>query len=163
MKRKAVTTLTALVLATLLSACSSTYKPAPIGDELVWRSDSSRPGWTVDAPAVDRGEFYAFMGQSLYHSTERAARTNAEVDAAAQAASFLSRDLQRNYEQLSTGGTVESGVQDVAVTTTDSVKMSSDMVLTKLSHEGIYLEQWRKGNVMLWKAYVKMHLPKSRI
>ncbi|MFA7455583.1 MAG: hypothetical protein WCZ10_14100 [Desulfobulbaceae bacterium] len=150
-----------LLLASFLGACASNYKPVPAGDKLLWSSDDNRPGWTVTPPDVDAGESHVFVGQSLLHGTERAARTNAEVDASAQAASFLSRQVKRQYTQNSSGGTVEKGIQNLNVDVQDQVELSADQIMDKLSVEEWYLEHWQQGKEKLWKAFVRVRLPKS--
>lgn len=145
-----------------LAACATTFKPAPIGDSLVWSSASDRPGWTVNPPKTVQGDTLVFTGQSLYHSTERGARTSAEMDASANAATYLSRHVKRDYTETTSGGVTENGIQNPHVTTKDVKEITADQVLNKLETDDWYLEQWRKGDKILWKAFVKVSLPKNR-
>jgi hypothetical protein len=153
--------LTLLAFALLLSACASNFKPAPIGDELIWSSHSKRPGWTVKSPDVDQGNAYVFVGQSLYHSTERAARTNAEVNAATQASTYLLQEVSRTYNQETAGSAAESQVMNNQVKVLETVTLTSDQVLAKMAIDDLYIEQWRKGKETLWKVFAKAQLPKS--
>lgn len=156
-------TLLGLILFTLvMGGCAKTYPPAPIGDELVWSSAENRPAWTVDAPNPDSGDQLVFVGQSLYHGTERAARTNAEVDASSKAATFLSHNLKRNYLQTSEGTAQDGQVHNLEVNINENVELSADHLLAKMRAEDWYLEMWRKGGQTFWKAYVKTRLPRAR-
>ena len=151
------------LIALVMGGCAKTYKPMPIGDELVWTSDDKRPGWTVDTPEPDDGKSFVFVGQSLYHGTERAARTNAQVDASSQAATYLAHELKRSYTQTSTGGTSEDQIQNLGVNINETFELTADQVLAKMEFEDWYIEQWRKGTDTFFKVYVRARLPKSRI
>lgn len=160
--KKLLTLLSLLALALIMGGCAKTYVPAPIGDELIWSSAKDRPAWTVDAPDPNSGDKLVFVGQSLYHGTERAARTNAEVDASSKAATFLSHQLKRNYLQTSDGTAQDGQVHNLEVNINETVELSADQVLAKMTAEDWYLEMWRKGGQTFWKAYVKTRLPKGR-
>lgn len=152
-----------LCLAFALSACSTVYTPAPIGDELVWTSnEDGRPGWSVEAPEIEDGDYLVFVGQSLYHSTERGARVSAESNAAAQAALYLSRNAKQTYIEQTDGSAMESDVQDPSVTISSTTEVSADEVLVKMVTDEWYLENWRKDGQKLWKAFAKVRLPKAR-
>lgn len=161
---KQITTLTLILLAAfVMGGCAKNYKPVPIGDELVWKSDDKRPGWTVDTPEPEQGDEYIFVGQSLYHGTERAARTNAQVDASSQAATYLLHHLKRNYTQTSAGGAAEDKTINLEVNINETVELTADQVLAKMEVEDWYIEMWRKGTENFFKVYVKTKLPKARI
>ncbi|AJF08174.1 hypothetical protein [Geoalkalibacter subterraneus] len=159
---KKIKILLALIPALAVCACSTTYPPAPIGDSIIWSTHDERPGWSVEAPDIDEGDEYVFVGQSLYHSTERGARVNAEANAAQQAALFLSRHVEGQYAESTTGGGTESGIQDPNVSIDGVLKISTDQVLNKMQVDEWYLENWRKGPDTLWKAFVRVKIPKDR-
>ena len=160
---KQITTITLILLAAfVMSGCSTSYKPVPVGDELIWRSADERPGWTVDTPETDQGDAYVFIGQSLYHGTERAARTNAQADASSQAATYLLHELKRDYTQTSAGGATEDQVMNLAVDINETVELTADQVLAKMDVEDWYIEMWRKGTENFFKIFVKTKLPKTR-
>lgn len=155
--------ITLMAVAVVFGGCARSYPPAPIGDELVWTSDDERPGWTVDMPEPDDGKSLVFVGQSLYHSTERSARTNAEVDASSKAATYLAHQLNRNYNQITSGSALEDETQNNSVEIYETVELTADQVLAKMETEDTYIEMWRRGTGTFWKIYVKTRLPKSRI
>lgn len=161
--KKTLLIMLSLVLAFALIGCGKGFKPAPIGDELVWTSHKNRPAWTVEAPDVNGKGAYVFVGQSLYHSTERAARTNAEANAASQAALYLNRDVNSSYREQTHGGTTEAGIQDAGVVIDGNVEITTQQILSKLSPEDWYLEMWKKGGQTFWRAFVMVNLPKGRI
>ena len=161
--RKMITLTLSALVALSLAACSTSFKPAPIGDELVWSSEKDRPAWTVKSPEVDQGADYVFTGQSLYHATERSAKMNAEVDASTAAARYLSRQSTQNYAEVTEGIAKEGDIQNGDVAVSNSQTLAADQFLTKMSVQDWYLEQWRKGNQTFWKAYVKTAMPKNRI
>lgn len=163
MNHNLITFTLVIVIALMMGGCAKNYKPMPIGDELVWRSDDKRPGWTVDTPEHDDGNQYIFVGQSLYHGTERAARTNAQVDASSQAATYLAHQLKRNYTQASAGGGAEDKTINLGVNINETVELIADQVLAKMEIEDWYIEQWRKGTDNFFKVYVRTRLPKARI
>lgn len=163
MKGKLTTLILIVLVALFMGGCATTYKPIPIGDELVWTSDDKRPGWSVDTPEVDDGDYLVFVGQSLYHGTERAARNNAQVDASRQAATYLAHQLKRNYIETATGTAAENQTQNLDVTINETVELTADQVLSKLEVEDWYIEQWRKGGETFFKVFVKTKLPKARL
>ena len=160
---KQITTIMIILAAFVMGGCANNYPPTPIGDELIWKSNDNRPGWTVDTPKPDQGDEYVFVGQSLYHGTERAARTNAQVDASSQAATYLLHELKRNYTQTSTGGAAEGTTTNLDVNINETVELTADQVLAKMEVESWYIEMWRKGTDNFFKVFVKTKLPKARI
>lgn len=162
MKRKLLL-FTLAVLAFVLGGCAETFKPAPIGDTLIWSNESARPGWTVNPPEIDDGDAYVFIGQSLYHGTERAAKTNAEVNASSKAATYLAHELKRQYLEKTSGTGTEGSVLNSGVNINETVELTADRALNKMTTEKVYIEQWQKGSETFWNVYVLTKLPKPRL
>ena len=151
-------------LTLFLSACTTHYEPAPIGDKIVWTNvEEGRPDWTVDAPDNDDNQdSYTFVGQSRFHSTEKSARASAEADAIAHAAKFLEQNAILDYRETANGSSADSGIQDANVSISDSVQVKADEFVKRVTIEEWYLENWVRDSKYLWKAYVKVKLPKGQ-
>lgn len=150
--RTAIVTILCVVLMVSFFGCS-TNKPAPLGDELLWSSNGSegRPAWTLNS---ERKKGDGFVGQSLFHATERSALRNAELDACRQMALSEKQQLQSEQSEKMNAQADEKAVLDAKVQSTSTVIQSADTELLGVTTQKTYLEQWRLGNKILWKAFV---------
>lgn len=160
--------ITAVALGASLVGCSSTgsnsdksdiinnatYERAPIAEEVVWSTQESRPGWTVEQTVTD-GEFYFFVGESSRFATEKGAKQNARLNASAKASQYFSNEAEvRAMEERSSAGS-STGYGDEKVKTLNVETMHSRALVNKINPDKWYLEMWRdKKGKSFWKAYV---------
>ena len=143
-------TVLAILLFALLAGCSKNV-PAPLGESLVWSTNGkdSRPEWTLQATYEG-----AYVGQSLFHATDRSALRNAELDAARQIALAIEQSLTTTQTETMKSEGNERLILDASAKTDSQVNQHAEAVLKGLSLKETYLEQWRVGDDLLWKAFV---------
>lgn len=144
-------TLIILVIALVALVGCSSNMPPQIGEKMVWSSNGqdSRPEWTFK-PMYEG----AYVGQSLFHSTDRSALRNAELDAARQIALSKEQNVSVSQTETMHAEGNERLILEADAKTDSAVTQKAETMLQSISVQETYLEQWRVGDDMLWKAFV---------
>ena len=145
------------IIALGVSACSSIERPQ-IAEELVYSSSSDRPAWTMGSAQID-GENLIATGLSHRHSTERQAREAAQLNASASAAAFLAQQSSKNMSSSVTANSTASSTIDEAVSIANSESLSAKAILSHVSVDETYIEQWNGADGSFFRAFTKISMP----
>ncbi len=142
-----------------ISGCSKNI-PAPLGDELVYSSNGkeSRPEWCFKPNVALENKF---VGQSLFHATERSAIRNAELDASRQILLSENQFVTAEQSEKMYAENSERLILSANTNTRSQVKQFGEAQLNGIEIREIYLEKWRVGEDFLWKAFVLVEQRKS--
>ena len=142
-----------LILVSFVIAGCSKNIPSPLGEELLWSSNGkkSRPEWTLKAN-TNQGQI--FVGQSLFHSTERSAIRNAELDAGRQIALAERQTIETKQSESMNASSSERLILNADVKTQSETVQSAGAEISGAKNKEVYLERWRVDNETLWKAFV---------
>lgn len=128
-----------------VSACSTSYEPPQIGDELVWTSDGDdeRPGWTANSSAQESDEMVLFVGMADNHSTQRGARDAALSDARRLITQYAQTAVTDNNTIRESAQGTQDEIQNPEIVRERVTDEIASFAVSEMEHRQWRYEQWR--------------------
>lgn len=142
--RNALPLALAVTLGMGISACSTSYDPPQIADELVWTSDGDdeRPGWTAQSGAQEREGKVYFVGMADLHSTQRGARDAAMTDVRRLITQYAQTEVSESITTRESGNVYQDEIQNPRIVRERVTDEVAQFAVRQMKDNQWRYEQW---------------------
>ena len=144
-----------------ISGCSNiNLEPPKSNSDMVWASHDERPEWVI-LPPKGTDSVKSFVGMSHQHASEKSAKQEAYTNAIAELIKHANQKATKNYTVQAQSTGLENETLNAQLNVTDVEKIQATGLLSNVSTEQVYIEQWERKEDLFFKAYILVSIPKE--
>lgn len=141
----------------------TTSIPQPDSNEnMIWSSESNRPGWTLEEPATANGVM-TFIGLSGNFATEQLARDDARRNSINSVVSYMGTVVKNKFEKATMSYGLASNVVDPTTSARTFEKQLAVNVAKQVKVQKWYIEKWQKPAGTAFIAFALSTVPEATV